>query len=98
MEKNLDGVYFRVCREGKWCEVCFSNLTEQEAEEILKEKNTEWLILLSSILVGILEETIDIVQYKDEQAPDWRKFCIALGRAIKSSANLLPDVRDEDEN
>ena len=40
MEKfNLDGVYFRVKRNGKWDNICFSDLTEDEQDvaiEIVK--------------------------------------------------------------
>lgn len=43
MNRNLDGVYFRVKRDGKWQSICFSDLTEQEMDEVLKDKNTEWL-------------------------------------------------------
>ena len=30
MDRNLDGVYFRVQRDGKWGNTCFSDLTQEE--------------------------------------------------------------------
>lgn len=31
MQRNLDGVYFRVERDGKWQNICFSDLTKSLA-------------------------------------------------------------------
>ena len=43
MNRNLDGAYFRVLRDGKWQSICFSDLTEDEMNEVLKNRNEEWL-------------------------------------------------------
>ena len=43
MNRNLDGAYFRVYRDGKWQSICFSDLTEDEMNEVLKNRNEEWL-------------------------------------------------------
>ena len=34
MDRNLDGCYFRIIREGKWVNVCFSDLTPEEREVV----------------------------------------------------------------
>lgn len=34
IKRNLDGVYFRIERDGKFENVCFSDLTEDEREYI----------------------------------------------------------------
>lgn len=34
--RDLDGCYFRVERDGKWKNICFSDLTEEERENVLK--------------------------------------------------------------
>ena len=31
-KRNLDGIYFRVQRDGKWGNTCFSDLTQEEME------------------------------------------------------------------
>lgn len=36
MNRNLDGCYFRVKRDGKWQSVCFSDLTEKERDELFE--------------------------------------------------------------
>ena len=43
MNRNLDGCYFRVNRDGKWENVCFSDLTPEEREEVMTDRNDEWL-------------------------------------------------------
>ena len=42
MNRNLDGIYFRVKRNGKYENVCFSDLTEAEREEVCKDRPAEW--------------------------------------------------------
>ena len=32
MDRNLDGIYFRVQRDEKWENACFSDLTQEEME------------------------------------------------------------------
>ena len=40
MEKhNLDGVYFRIGSEN----ICFSDLTEEQMYEVMKDRDEEWL-------------------------------------------------------
>lgn len=46
MDRNLDGVYFRVKRESIWCNVCFSDLNEDEMRDVLKDRSNEWLTYL----------------------------------------------------
>ena len=37
-QRNLDGVYFRVKRDGKWQNICYSDLTEDERDEIARKR------------------------------------------------------------
>lgn len=50
MNRRLDGVFFRVCRDNKWQSLCFSDLTEDEMNLVLKDRNAEWLENLCIIL------------------------------------------------
>lgn len=60
MEKrNLDGVYFRVKRDGKWDNVCFSDLTKEERDEVCKDRNINWMRSLVDILADRLRELGD---------------------------------------
>mgnify|MGYP000243585563 FL=1 len=41
--RNLDGVYYRVVRDGKHVNRCFSDLSEAEQDGIMAEYNAEQL-------------------------------------------------------
>lgn len=64
MNRNLDGVYFRVERGGKWQSICFSDLTEDEMDDILRDKKEEWLRNMCKVLgktIKNIGEQLDIV-------------------------------------
>lgn len=52
--RNLDGVYFRIYRDNKWQNICFTDLTEKETEAVIKDRSEEWLNNLYEILVEVL--------------------------------------------
>ena len=43
MDRDLDDVYFHVQRDGKWDCVCFSDLTNEEMNLVLSNKENDWL-------------------------------------------------------
>lgn len=43
MNRNLDGYYFRVKRDGKWDNVCWSDMTDEERDEQMTNRSEEWL-------------------------------------------------------
>ena len=45
MDRNLDGIYFRVQRDGKWGNACFSDLTQEEMERVMENRDVDWLNL-----------------------------------------------------
>lgn len=50
MDRKLDGVYFRIKRDNKWQNICFSDLTEDEMDDVLKDRDPEWLKSMCVIL------------------------------------------------
>ena len=40
-QRNLDGVYFRVQRDGKWLNVCYSDMTEDERNTVIYDRMDE---------------------------------------------------------
>jgi hypothetical protein len=65
MKRNLDGVYFRVKRDEKWEDICFTDLTQDERYRILEGKSAEWLKSMVLHLANIIEdigELMDIVR------------------------------------
>ena len=43
MNRELDGVYFRIKRNEKWQTPCFSDLTAEEREKVCEGRDAEWL-------------------------------------------------------
>lgn len=69
MDRNLDGFYFRVCRNGKWESVCFSDLTDAEMDKVLANKGEQWLKSLCKGLGNTIKgigEQCDIVVKGEE--------------------------------
>lgn len=43
INRELDGCYFRIQRDGKWQNICFSDLTEIERDSVMKDRDERWL-------------------------------------------------------
>ena len=41
-QHNLDGIYFRIERDGKWMNVCLSDMREEELDGVLEHRDAEW--------------------------------------------------------
>ena len=59
MDRNLDGVYFRVKRGGRYGNVCFSDMTTEERDELLKDRPLEWWKNMAYIMADALREIGD---------------------------------------
>lgn len=57
--RNLDGCYFRIKRGEKYENLCFSDLTRDEQEEILKDKSPEYISTLAIHLAETLRQIGD---------------------------------------
>ena len=65
MNRELDGCYFRIVRDGIGQSVCFTDLTKEEREKLLEDKDTQFLKNLCCYLAERILELGDII---DEQA------------------------------
>lgn len=70
MKRNLDNCYFRVNRNNKWENICFSDLTNNEREEVCKNRSSEWFKSLAFHLADCLR---DIGKLFDEELGDIEK-------------------------
>ena len=59
-KRNLDGVYFRVERNGKWENICFSDLTKEERNNVMLGKSEIWLRSLCDILADTIKDIGDM--------------------------------------
>jgi hypothetical protein len=56
-KRNLDGVYFRVMRDGEWQDICWTDLVWEDRIEFMRKHNDEgWLIRMIEIMNGIARE------------------------------------------
>lgn len=58
-KRNLDGVYFRIQRNGKWDNVCFTDLIEPERISIMENRDIDWVKSLCLILAHKLRQIGD---------------------------------------
>ena len=47
---NLDGIYFRVKRDGKWQSLCVSNITPEELKSVTKDWDCNQLTIVAKEL------------------------------------------------
>ena len=59
INRNLDGIYFRVERDGKWQILCFSDLTEDEQRKVLKDKSPDFVLQMALNMAARLREIGD---------------------------------------
>ena len=64
---NIDGVYFRVKRMGKYCNVCFSDLENSEMDEYLEDLDKEALQRLVKNLGNKLYDICDQFGIESEE-------------------------------
>ena len=63
MNRNLDRYYFRVKRDGKWDNICWSDMTDEERDEQMTNRSEEWLKSLCKGLGNVIHkigEDLDI--------------------------------------
>lgn len=54
MQRNLDGVFFRVRRNDKWENICWTDLTNEERALVSKDRPIEWWQGLTEILTNVI--------------------------------------------
>jgi hypothetical protein len=59
IERNLDGIYFRIERDGKYINRCFSDLTDKEQTESISRYDNAALQRICKLLAGVLRDITD---------------------------------------
>jgi hypothetical protein len=68
--RKLDGIYFRINRDNKWQNICFSDLTENEMKEVMENRSLEWLQSLAISLGKTLRnigDQLDLSSQKENE-------------------------------
>lgn len=66
MNRGLDGIYFRVQRDGRWQSICLSDMTEEEIDKVFENKNRTFALSCVKILARKLREIGDQFDIKSE--------------------------------
>jgi hypothetical protein len=64
MNRELDGMYFRIKRCGRTQSICFSDMTEEEQDYVMNDKPDRYLKRMCKVLASKLREigdTFDIL-------------------------------------
>ena len=67
MNRELDGCYFRIVRDGVAQSVCFTHLTKAERDIMLADKDTQFLKNLCCYLADRILELGDIIDEQVQQ-------------------------------
>ena len=59
MNRGLDGIYFRVERNGEWQSICMSDLTEEEFDKVMEKRNRQFAVSCCKVLARKLKEIGD---------------------------------------
>ena len=65
---NLDGIYFRVERDGKWQSLCVSDLTPEELKSVTKDWDCNQLTVVAKELSCTLKELFDCPSVRADKA------------------------------
>lgn len=65
--RDMDGIYFRVKRNGRWENICFSDLTLEEQDQMMQGRSEEWLKSMITILAECLYDAGEFVERRDRE-------------------------------
>ena len=65
---NLDGIYFRVERDGKWQSLCVSDLTPEELKSVTKDWDCNQLTIVAKELSCTLKGLFDYSSVHTDKA------------------------------
>ena len=93
-------MYFLVKQNGEREPVCFSDLTDSEAEKILDCWDAESLINLYNIIMGVTKNVCQLISDKGD-AGELKVLCRIYGIALKvvgDTFGIYGGVREENPN
>ena len=68
MVYDLDGIYFRVERNGKWQSLCLSDLTPEELKSVTQDWDCNQLTIVAKELSCTLKSLLDYPQVHTDKA------------------------------
>lgn len=63
--RNLDGIYFRIYRDEKWQDICFTDLLNDEVLNVIRNRNEEWFIKMYEELERVLNKIVKCINSQE---------------------------------
>lgn len=95
LKRDLDGFYLRVHRDGKWCNRCFTDLTEEEQRKWLERLHGEGL----RSMVGAFCEHITKLSEVDLTDAELRIMVFDMAAALRKFGDMfgILNVKSDDK-
>ena len=98
-KRNLDGIYFRVCRDGKWQNVCMTDLSKDEFDSLAEGRHFEWLWgafdYLTDVSKKMFDSAYDTNDTDEAREMLWDLICLIRKEADRMGIICLDDDDDE---
>lgn len=94
-ERKLDGVFFRVNRDGGWTNVCWTDLTDEERAHVSEGRSEAWWKFMCEILVDVLADLSGGLVDYDGPTSDvdaYKRLCMAVTSAIRTLGDAYDAV------
>lgn len=66
MKRNLCGIYFRIERNGRYQNICFTDMTREERDKVMKEQSKECLKGICHRLTEVINEFAEVYDFVRE--------------------------------
>ena len=67
VQRDLDGVYYREKRDGKWTNVCFTDMTDEEQDAVLNKYDVRQLTRMAYIMADVIKNIDEQMQPTDKE-------------------------------
>lgn len=98
-KRDLDGIYFRVCRDGKWQNVCMTDLSKDEFDSLAEGRHFEWLWgafdYLTDVSKKMFDSAYDTNDTDEAREMLWDLICLIRKEADRMGIICLDDDDDE---
>ncbi len=67
VQRDLDGVYYRQKRDGKWTNVCFTDMTDEEQSAVLEKYDVRQLTRMAYLMADVVKTIDEEMQPSDKE-------------------------------
>lgn len=98
-KRELDGVYTRQVRDGRWYSVCISDLNAVELNKLISKKDPEWNRQLCDVLLDDISGIVRSTEDQPNERIEAETCAFIVAKALRSIGDQLDikKVHPEDE-